>query len=191
MDSVPAGTGFFKGAAFVKKAFQILWKVIWRFAVACLLMLAVLVGVFISNMLYNHIALYRFSRQLFHHPLPAETTVIEKASACGRFEDTGNGMEFIAVILVESALSKEELEAFYNRTAYRYARGDAFPGGEYGPSGPISVRVESAARAQPESYWSGAIPPFQSLEGYASHENLYFISLYDGIYFAWLDPRGG
>ena len=136
-----------KEAASVKKAFQILWKVIWRFAVACLLMLAVLVGAFISNMLFNNIALYRFSRQLFRHPLPVETTVIEKASACGRFEDTGNGMEFIAVVLVESTLSKEELEAFYNRTAYQHARGDAFPGGEYGPSGPISVRVESAARA--------------------------------------------
>lgn len=49
-------------------------------------------------------------------PLPENTRIAEKTSAAGKLWGNGNGMQYMGALLIESALSLEELETFYSES---------------------------------------------------------------------------
>lgn len=50
-------------------------------------------------------------------PLPENTRRLDAVSAAGKLVGNGNGMQYFSAILLESSLSREELDAYY--TPYR------------------------------------------------------------------------
>lgn len=66
------------------------------------------------NPAINNVKLYRLSRQLSNHSISLKVQIIEKQSICGKLNGNGNGMDFLATILVKSDLSLEELQKYYS-----------------------------------------------------------------------------
>jgi len=59
---------------------------------------------------------YNFEQQLFECPLPFESILLEKDSACGRIDmGSGEQMDYSAIILIESPLSLSAVEEHYTK----------------------------------------------------------------------------
>ena len=89
-----------------------LWiRVTMVFVAVVLLLFAV--GIPVAN---NAIAL-GVENDLKDIPLPENTVLVESTSKAGKMVGNGNGMQYFGAILIESDLSFEELDAYYQ--AYR------------------------------------------------------------------------
>ena len=55
-------------------------------------------------------------KDLKNYALPSDTKIIETTSIAGKFSGNGNGMQYAGIILVESSLSKEELQKHYEKS---------------------------------------------------------------------------
>jgi hypothetical protein len=62
----------------------------------------------------NNIKLFCLTRQLTGYELPSKTQMIENRSICGKLNGNGNGMDFLATILIKSDLSIGELQKYYS-----------------------------------------------------------------------------
>lgn len=58
--------------------------------------------------------LIRYSLQLYEMPLPKDTIKISQNKAVGNLYGTGNHLDFVATIEVETSLSEDELITYYN-----------------------------------------------------------------------------
>ena len=68
------------------------------------------VGIVITN---NSIA-DKIEKNLASYELPANTELIDSISVAGKLAGSGNGMQYMGAILVDSDLSKEELKKYYS-----------------------------------------------------------------------------
>ncbi len=68
------------------------------------------IGIVITN---NTIA-DNIEKDLVAYHLPLNTELVDSLSAAGKLNGNGNGMQYMGTILVESALSEEELEEYYS-----------------------------------------------------------------------------
>lgn len=86
-------------------------KTVFRCLLTVLILLPILLytGVVIAN---NCIA-DSVEKDLRAIELPENTRLVESVSIAGKMFGNGNGMQYIGVILVESKLSLEELEEYY------------------------------------------------------------------------------
>jgi|GEM_PF-5487687 len=138
----------------------------------------------IIPMLPNDVRLARFSWQLFHAPLPEQTQRLAKAKECGRFWGTGDGMEFMAVIIVESDLSQAELEEYYAGLGFRPAHRNS--------GRRVYLDVVAAVPGQsfrPAYYYRDEVP-LADFPLPDTSRGIYYIAIYDGTYFPWFDLRG-
>jgi hypothetical protein len=104
-------------AVLVLKITKIL-KWIW---ISFLIICALLVLPFFISPIANNVALSIFSKQLYNIELP-ETTVLEKYSVLGKPNGNGNGMDFLACVLVETELTYEELKAEFESKNFKHAK---------------------------------------------------------------------
>ena len=94
------------------------WKDSWRRVIRVLmvavgvLLLLVAFGIPVAN---NAIAL-GLEKDLKALPLPEDTRLVESSSVAGKLTGSGNGMQYFGALLLQSDLSAEELESYYNDT---------------------------------------------------------------------------
>ena len=62
----------------------------------------------------NKYRLHKQEKELAELELPEDTQLIEKQSVCGKLNGNGNGMNYLATILVKSELSLKELQEYYS-----------------------------------------------------------------------------
>ena len=67
-----------------------------------------------SPLVRNNILLGKYAAQLYAVPLPSDTIQISQDKAVGNLYGTGNHLDFVATIEVESSLSEAELSAYYS-----------------------------------------------------------------------------
>ena len=51
---------------------------------------------------YNDFVLNSFSKQIYNCNLPEGTVIVEKQNMCGKLNGNGDGMDFLACILIKS-----------------------------------------------------------------------------------------
>lgn len=85
-------------------------------SVVVLLRLAFCVSIPVVNDLHAK----KVADELSVLPLPENTRIAEKLSVADKLWGNGNGMQYMGALLIESALSLEELEAFYSEIGPEY-----------------------------------------------------------------------
>lgn len=63
----------------------------------------------------NNISARQVMDSLCDLPLPERTRQVEAVSRAGKLAGSGNGMDFLGVVLLESELTLEELDAYYEQ----------------------------------------------------------------------------
>lgn len=63
--------------------------------------------------LINNIVAWRMENELKNIPVPKETKQIQHKSIVGKLNGNGNGVDYLATLVVESKQSLEELQAYY------------------------------------------------------------------------------
>ena len=71
----------------------------------------------ISTPFVNDFSAHRTMADIASLPLPRDTRIAERFSRAGKLVGSGNGMQFLGALLLESELPLEELEKHYS--AYR------------------------------------------------------------------------
>ena len=87
---------------------------------AGLLALIVLPNIIVP--IYNDIVAVRYLKQLKDYPLPDEAARAGAFWAVGKFTGNGNNTEYFAAILLETAVSQEEIAAYYREADFSPAR---------------------------------------------------------------------
>ena len=62
----------------------------------------------------NNYQLHKQEKTLAAIALPAKTQLVEKQSVCGKLNGNGNGINYLATILIKSDLSLNELKEYYS-----------------------------------------------------------------------------
>lgn len=130
----------------------------------------------LAPILPNGLRVARFSYQFFWAPLPEQTQRLAKVKECGRFGPTGDGMEFMAVIIVESDLSQAELEQYYAGLGFRPARRNS--------GNRVYLNVVAAALEQsfrPAYYYRDEVP-LADFPLPDTNRKIFYIAIYDGTY---------
>jgi len=169
----------------MKRIMRISLKVLYWGICSIIIVFSLLISIPVINMNINNMALYRFSKQLFTYPLPVHTSILEKQTICGRLYGTGDGMEFMAVMVVKSDRSLAELTDYYNAMP--------IPPAKYSEDGVICTEITiEPVSDQPfiPGYCREAFFDFDSLKGVSDYTGLYYIAIHDGSYWGWFDPRG-
>lgn len=109
----------------------------WCIAFVCVAVL--MVSPFLVAPVINNVRLISFAKQLYQTPTPPKTEVIETQSLCGRLGGTGNGMDYLAALLIRSDLSAAALAEYYEAQGYK-------PAVSGGPECFISVQVLRCSR---------------------------------------------
>jgi hypothetical protein len=165
-------------------------KWIW---ISFLIILALLVLPFFIVPTTNNIALSIFSKQLYNIELP-ETKVIEKYSVCGKLNGNGNGMDFLACVLVETDLTYEELKVEFESTNFKHAKPGTplhyggFKDGTYLISTDV-VKVDSGGKLNTDYLMHYEIK-FKNPKDGDDYSKYYALVIYDGGYLALFDIRG-
>ena len=169
----------------LKKAVHISLKAFYWGLCSVIIVFSLLISIPVINMNINNMALYRFSKQLFTYPLPVHTSIMEKQTICGLLSYSGDGMEFMTVMLVKSDRSLAELTDYYN--AMHISPAKIFQ--DEGVCIDITVEPVSGQPFTP-GYCREAFFDFDSLKGITDYAGLYYIAIHDGSYWGWFDPRG-
>lgn len=74
----------------------------------------------VSIPVVNDLHARKVADELSALPLPENTRIAEKMSIAAKLWGNGNGMQYMGALLIESALSLEELEAFYSESGAKY-----------------------------------------------------------------------
>lgn len=75
---------------------------------------------FAISIIINNSIRWNLAKKLYRLPLPENVKVIDRKAECGKLFGNGNGMEFLATMLVESDLSKEDLEKYYKNRKIKF-----------------------------------------------------------------------
>lgn len=89
-------------------------------------MILLLISLFAIPIIINNIILTAFANQLYNLPLPVNTKIVSKTQAAGNFAPTGNHLDFLAIIEVESSLTEEELIKYYSDKTLKPANDVSF-----------------------------------------------------------------
>lgn len=85
------------------------------FIIACVFMVLLISTPIVGIPTANNIRLYFIENELVNSKMPANTEIVEKQSICGKLNGNGNGMNYLATILIKSDLSLEALQKhFFN-----------------------------------------------------------------------------
>jgi len=84
---------------------------------AILIMITFNIGTF-----YNDSVLNSFSKQLYYCKLPEGTVIIEKQNICGKLNGNGDGMDFLACILITSDKTIDDLEKYFDSINFKGAK---------------------------------------------------------------------
>lgn len=85
------------------------------FIIACVFLLLLIITPIIGIPIANNIRLYSIESKIVNSKMPENTEMLEKQSICGKLNGNGNGMNYLATILIKSDLSIENLEKhFFN-----------------------------------------------------------------------------
>lgn len=138
-------------------------------------------SLFIFNPLLNEYRLFAFSQQL--ETLPQNITLVESKTICGKLNGNGNGMDFLACILVKSDLSLEEIQQYYNGIAFKTVKNDA--------NHKVIKQVlhVKGNKLETEYLQHGSIS-FNTLNASQGYSKSYIVLIYDGGYSADFDIRG-
>lgn len=80
------------------------------FIIACVFILLLISTPIIGIPTANNIRLYFIENNLVNIKMPVNTEIMEKQSICGKLNGNGNGMNYLATILIKSDLSLEALQ---------------------------------------------------------------------------------
>ena len=75
-----------------------------------------------ASVFYNDLVLNSFSEQLYNCNLPDKTVIVEKHEICGKLNGNGDGMDFLACILIKSDKTMEELEEHFKALEFEGAK---------------------------------------------------------------------
>lgn len=92
----------------MKRFQRILFIIISLIVFACILFL-------ILCPIINNFSAQKVKDDICAIPLPKATIKLEEVSRAGKLVGNGNGMQFFGAILLESALSLEELDKYYSQ----------------------------------------------------------------------------
>lgn len=151
-----------------------------------IILILIVISPFVIAPLMNNLALLNFSKQLYNYPLPLHTKILEKHDACGKLNGNGNGMDFVATMLVKSDLTSNELNDYYFKATFNYAKNENSISKDkiaLEIVTPTSPNLESEYLEHQEIY-------FDKLKNINSYSNYYIVILYDGGYSADFDIRG-
>jgi hypothetical protein len=151
-----------------------------------IIIIMAIVSPFIIAPLLNDFALHNFSKQLYNYPLPLHTKILEKHDACGKLNGNGNGMDFMATMLVKSDLTSNELNDYYSKATFNYAKNESTMSKDK-----IAFEIVKPTSPNLESdYLEHQGIFFDRLKNINSYSNYYIVILYDGGYSADFDIRG-
>ena len=167
-------------------------KIAKRIGIWCLIFFVLLILPFFIFPIANNITLNSFSKQLYQIELP-NTKVLEKHSICGKLNGNGNGMDFLACVLVETDLTYEELKAEFESKNFKHAKLGAtlqyggFKDGKY----PVDVDVVKVdnGKLNTDYLMHGEIK-FGNPKNWDDYSKYYALVIYDGGYSALFDIRG-
>ena len=155
------------------------------------LFLAFISPFFISPIV-NDITLHSFSKQLFQIELP-DTKIIQKYSRCGKWVGNGNGMDYLACVIVETDLTYEELETQLKNKSFEYAKFGATLqyGGYKDGTYPISIDIAKVDSNEFEHSYLGYSPLIlETPHNNDDYSKYYALLIVDGGYSAGFDIRG-
>ncbi len=150
-----------------------------------LVLVVLLMPVFLYSWapLMNNWRLARFAQQLDTLPAVAGVTVLEKQTVCGKLNGSGNSMDFLACVLVETQLPPEALQAAYKDREFLPVRGHS--------QDAVAFLVVPMQRPVLETaYLQHHSITFRALEQVVDFDGYYALVLYDGGYSAGFDVRG-
>ncbi len=139
-----------------------------RIIIGFCLILAIAILPFVINPVINNIRLANFSRQIYTHSLPMQTKILEKQSICGKLNGNGDGMDFLATILIKSDLSLEDLQKYYSFATVIKQDG-------------VTLKDDCVENRELK---------YSALNNINNYEGYYVVYIYDGGYPALFDIRG-
>ena len=139
------------------------------------------VSIIISVPLWNNMALNSFSEQLFDCNLPVGARLVEKHAICGKLNGNGNGMDFLACILIESDKTTDEVERHFEMLQFKGAKSSAH-------IAEVQVLPANGAKLYTEYLTNKKIFFDENIK--PSDNTYYTIVLYDGGYRTLWDLRG-
>lgn len=131
----------------------------------------------------NNILLYNFSNQLNNLKVTSVVTFVENHSICGKLNGNGNGMDYLACVLIKTDLSADELINQFSNQNFEAARSWSNNVVEFDV---LPVKKDTLESKHLEH---GQIN-FNSLKDETDYKNYYALVIYDGGYLAGLDIRG-
>ncbi|MDO4733335.1 MAG: hypothetical protein Q4B50_07480 [Bacillota bacterium] len=121
---------------------------------------------------------YPFKQQLFECPLPAETILLDKMTDGGNIDGgSSDRQDFIAIILIKSELSQEELQDYYAEQL-EDALGPKRLNPFYNPPSGVLLDVSPALSPDYRPEYSIVDFHFQSMEREEDTTNLYYVSIF-------------
>ena len=167
-------------------------KVIKLIGLVLAIIFVILILPFFIFPIANNITLSGFSKQLYEIEIP-NTKVLEKHSVCGKLTGNGNGMDFLACVLVETDLTFEELKSEFESKKFKYAKPGAtlqyggFKDGKY----PVSTDVVKVDDGKLNTaYLAHAEIKFGNPKNWDDYSKYYALVISDGGYSAGFDLRG-
>ena len=148
-----------------------------------ILMQFVLLVVIVLNVsvFYNNMVLDSFSQQLFNSDIPEETVILEKHKICGKLNGNGDGMDFLACILIRSDKTISELEKHFETLNFMGAKLSHKT---------AELQVLAVTESQLRSDYLINRDIIFGVELELNRYNYYAIVIYDGGYWGLLDMRG-
>jgi len=140
-----------------------------------------IMSLFIFTPLINNYRLFTFAQQL--KTLPQSITMVESKTICGKLNGNGNGMDFLACILVKSDLSLSEIQQYYDGMNFRTAQNDT--------NHKVAKQVlpVKGNKLETEYLEHGSIS-FDTLNASHDYSKYYTVLIYDDGYSADFDFRG-
>jgi hypothetical protein len=142
----------------------------------------------------NDIYVNRFAKQLFQLSEPESGLIIEHHKLIGKLNGNGNGMDFAAIILLQTNLNttKDDLIKYYSSFDFAPAKkdsdfGERIAGNDHRHS--VDLIVEEVESAGLKRYFSNISLTFESTMNHEKYR-YYAVIIYDGGYVAFLDLRG-
>ena len=84
------------------------------FIILLIVIIALSTIFYVAIVITNNSIADKIEKDLVSYELPTNTKLIDSLSAAGKLTGSGNGMQYMGAILVDSDLSKEELKEHYS-----------------------------------------------------------------------------
>lgn len=139
-----------------------------------------IIAILNAGAFYNDMVLNSFSKQLYNCNMPGGTVIVEKQKICGKLNGNGDGMDFLAVILVKSDKTIDELKDHFESLSFKGAKPSS-------KTAKIQVLEVTDNKLQSE-YLEHKEIKFTEIIG--KSDKYYAVVIYDGGYWTYFDLRG-